>query len=93
MLTVRYLRPVPTLTDWLREHARLLAGLTLWSLALLWLAGAGPHIVKAGWYNLNAVEGGLVLTQMLCEEACRANVKGDALACVSSVELAGVDRE
>ncbi|MEA9979952.1 MULTISPECIES: hypothetical protein [unclassified Pseudomonas] len=93
MLTVRYLHPDPTVTDWLHENARLLAGLTLWSLAMLWLAGAGPHIVKVGWYNLNSVEGTLVLTQMLSEDTCRANVKGDALACVSGTELAGGDLE
>ncbi|NWB49843.1 hypothetical protein [Pseudomonas gingeri] len=93
MLTVRYLRPEPSVKDWVSEHQRLLVGLLLWAFAMLWVAGAGQNVDKSGWYTLTAIEGALVLTQMISEDACKANVLGGALACVSGGEWVGNDPE
>lgn len=93
MLTVRYLRPEPSVKDWVSEHQRLLVGLLLWAFAMLWVAGTGQNVTKTGWYTLSSVEGALVLTQMISEEACKANVLGGAIACVSGVEPVGNDSE
>lgn len=74
MLTVRNLRPEPTLKDWFRENTSLLAVLALWALAMFWLGGS--HI---------PVEGQLAANRTAAEDPCF--FVGDALVCKPGAEL------
>lgn len=89
MLTVRNLPTEPTLYDWLQDNARLLATLTVWAVALLWLAGTGPRLVESAWYAVSFVEGGLIYDLMPDEATCQARVVDDTTACLSGAELGG----
>lgn len=87
MLTVRNLPTEPTLYDWLQDNARQLATLTVWAVALLWLAGTGPRLVESAWYTVGFVEGGLMYDRMPDEATCRAGVVDNTTACLSGAEL------
>ena len=89
MLTVRNLRPEPTLSDWFRDNNNLLAGLILWAAALLWLAGIQPRLKESAWYHVSFVEGGFMYDRMPDEAACRASVADNTTACLSGAELDG----
>ncbi|WP_062794361.1 hypothetical protein [Cupriavidus metallidurans] len=89
MLTVRNLALEPTLLDWLHDNARLLAALTVWAAALLWLAGTGPRLVESAWYTVSFVEGGLIYDRMPDEATCQARVVDDTAACLSGAQLGG----
>jgi len=89
MLTLRNLPPQPTVHDWLQDNARLLATLTIWAAALLWLAGTGPRLVESAWYTVSFVEGGLIYDRGPDEATCQARVVDDTTACLSGAELVG----
>lgn len=92
MLTVRNLRPEPTVRDWLQENNRLFAGLLLWSAALLWLAGSGPRIVESAWYRVSFVEGAMLYDRMLDEASCKALSLDGAVSCLSGAELGATEK-
>lgn len=87
MLTVRNLRPEPTVHDWCRENARLFAALAVWAAALLWLAGQGPRLVESAWYSVSFVEGGFIYDRTPDEASCQARVVDGSTACLTGAEL------